>query len=221
MVGSVVLYDRVAGQIPPKLTQVLPPSAATCRRRLAPALQILVGLFVVCLSVRAFFWKPAAHDDALQQLRAAKQAQHGYGDSVSATLQQFCEEHFGMEWLRRWGSAAQQVCSATQKLHAASIGTDGSWSRVTCRSMNDSHMPAASAPHVLCDATNLRLDPSKLVRRPASRLMSLHISAWAADGRPNPLYQTPAVLPCNLAAPGPLPEEPPWLLVHLPHLPPL
>jgi protein O-GlcNAc transferase len=96
-----------------------------------------------------------------------------------ATLQQFCEEHFGLEWLRRWGATAQQVCSAVQQLRVDSMGKSGGWSRVTCRSMNDSHMPAASAPHVLCDATNLRLDPSKLVRCPAD-VASMLRSKWFA-----------------------------------------
>lgn len=84
-----------------------------------------------------------------------------------AELLAHCERHFGLEWMRRWGAAAQQVCTATRAL-TDSGGGDGAGgagaSTITCRSINDTHMPAASAPHVLCDATNLRLDPSKLVR---------------------------------------------------------
>ena len=89
--------------------------------------------------------------------------QQGGGQSE---LQRYCEEHFGLEWVRRWGAAARQVCSASQQLlldGAAGSAGSGSPSAVTCRSMTDPHMPAASAPHVLCDATNLRLDPAKLV----------------------------------------------------------
>ena len=91
-------------------------------------------------------------------------------------LQRYCEENFGLEWVRRWGAAAQQVCSASRQLLLDGAGSGkgsssgsgiagGSPSAVTCRSITDPHMPAASAPHVLCDATNLRLDPAKLVSR--------------------------------------------------------
>ena len=31
-----------------------------------------------------------------------------------------------------------------------------------CRFMNDTHMTAASRPHVLCDAMRLRIDPGKM-----------------------------------------------------------
>ena len=99
------------------------------------------------------------------------------GTPPSAELLLFCEQHFGLEWVRRWGAAAQQVCSATRQLAAdagavgggsgsGGGGTGGasSGSTVTCRTISDSHLPPKSAPHVLCDATNLRLDPSKLVR---------------------------------------------------------
>lgn len=91
-----------------------------------------------------------------------------------AELLAHCERHFGLEWLRRWGAAAQQVCTATRAL-TGSAGGDGAAaggagaSTITCRSVNDTHMPAASAPHVLCDATNLRLDPSKLVSAACAR----------------------------------------------------
>ena len=82
-----------------------------------------------------------------------------------------CERNFGLEWVRRWGAAAQQVCTATRALAGGGAGGDAALaaggdlgaSAITCRSINDTHMPAASAPHVLCDAVNLRLDPSKLV----------------------------------------------------------
>lgn len=74
-----------------------------------------------------------------------------------------------MEWVRRWGAAARQVCAATRQLaadtDAALGGGSGSASSVTCRRISDTHLPPKSAPHVLCDVTNLRLDPSKLVRR--------------------------------------------------------
>ncbi|KAL4448126.1 hypothetical protein ABPG75_005345 [Micractinium tetrahymenae] len=130
-------------------------------------------------------------------------------------LQRYCEEHFGLDWLRRWGATARQVCSASRQLslgEAAGSATgagahneggmsggsgagSGVWrapSAVTCRSMNDTHMPAGSAPHVLCDATNLRLDPSKLrrarcpVHRPGYMCTSptyhhYERGAWAVD----------------------------------------
>ena len=33
---------------------------------------------------------------------------------------------------------------------------------LTCSFMNDTHMTAASRPHVLCDAMRLRIDPGKM-----------------------------------------------------------
>lgn len=86
-------------------------------------------------------------------------------------LSSYCERHFGLEWLQRWGATARRVCTATQQLVAGAAGGGAAPpapSAVTCLAWNDTHMPAAAAPHVLCDATNLRLYPSKLVRTGAA-----------------------------------------------------
>ena len=89
-------------------------------------------------------------------------------------LLEHCDQHFGLGWLQRWGATARQVCTAPQQLGGAqAIGGGGGLlnsllpppSAMTCRSMNDTHMPASSAPHLLCNATNLLLDPGKLVSR--------------------------------------------------------
>lgn len=117
-----------------------------------------------------------AHLDTFQQAAAGDEGGSGAGLTGAAAaarpppeLLRFCEEHFGMEWVRRWGAAARQVCAATRQLaadtDAALGGGSGSASSVTCRRISDTHLPPKSAPHVLCDVTNLRLDPSKLVRR--------------------------------------------------------
>ncbi|KAI7846398.1 hypothetical protein COHA_000109 [Chlorella ohadii] len=152
-----------------------------------------------------------AHLDALQQadgaaqedgLRAGSAGTDGGAALAAATgsgqappeLLRFCEEHFGLEWVRRWGAAAQQVCSATRQLAAdagAAVGSSGA-STVTCRRISDTHLPPKSAPHVLCDATNLRLEPAKLrrARCPAHRPGYLCLSptyhhyqkgAWAVN----------------------------------------
>lgn len=129
----------------------------------------------------------SAHERAAGVGSASQQA------AQQAELQRYCEQHFGLDWLRRWGATARQVCSASRQLSlskpagtveavgdsGSGLGSGGSGgsssgagrapSAVTCRSVNDTHMPAGSAPHVLCDATNLLLDPSKLVGTPAPR----------------------------------------------------
>ncbi|PRW45163.1 EGF domain-specific O-linked N-acetylglucosamine transferase [Chlorella sorokiniana] len=143
-----------------------------------------------------------AHLDTLQQEAAAGDDDAGGSSGGAAAdgrptpgLLRFCEEHFGMEWVRRWGAAARQVCVATHQLAAeagAAVGSSGSASTVTCRRISDTHLPPKSAPHVLCDATNLRLDPSKLrrARCPAHRPGYLCLSptyhhyqrgAWAVN----------------------------------------
>lgn len=126
----------------------------------------------------------STHEQALPGATLHEQAP-GAGGAVQhaaqqAELQRYCEQHFGLDWLRRWGATARQVCAASRQLSlgepAGTLGASsgsgdrgsgsGAWrapSTVTCRSMNDSHMPAGSAPHVLCDVTNLLLDPAKLV----------------------------------------------------------
>ena len=72
------------------------------------------------------------------------------------------------------------------------------------RFMNDTHMTAASRPHVLCDAMRLRMDPGKMTpaRCPKHRP---RCKAVASDSRP-------AVLAA--AARHLMPEH--WTLLHRP-----
>ncbi|KAL6777349.1 hypothetical protein ACKKBF_B21175 [Auxenochlorella protothecoides x Auxenochlorella symbiontica] len=68
----------------------------------------------------------------------------------------FCDEHFGYGWLRRWNATAAPRCW-TAEGHLPG-------SRVTCRSVRDEHMPAASAPHAMCDVQGLVVDTSRMTR---------------------------------------------------------
>uniref|UniRef100_A0A1D1ZP74 Glycosyltransferase 61 catalytic domain-containing protein n=1 Tax=Auxenochlorella protothecoides TaxID=3075 RepID=A0A1D1ZP74_AUXPR len=68
----------------------------------------------------------------------------------------FCDEHFGYGWLRRWNATAAPRCW-TAEGHLPG-------SRVTCRSVRDEHMPAASAPHAMCDVRGLVVDTSRMTR---------------------------------------------------------
>lgn len=187
---------------------------------------------------------------ASERGQAASADSNGQHATQHAELQRYCEQHFGLDWLRRWGATARQVCSASRQLslgnaaHAAGAsgvsgselgsggsGGGGAWrapSSVTCRSMNDTHMPAGSAPHVLCDVTNLRLDPSKLVGTRSRTLVACLQPAWPggcpsrAAGRCAPLRnQTrcqpdtvrgpPFVPSCSCAAAAAPPNPPtPW-----------
>ena len=149
------------------------------------------GLLLLAISFRAFHQRKAERDGARQQLREEalglgrrggliEVGGGGSGSLQPSELGRYCEEHFGLEWVRRWGATARQVCSATQQL-AGVGGLEGS--TVTCRSINDTHMPAASAPHVLCDATNLRFNASKMVRSvcaaQAAAVVGCQAAAWA------------------------------------------
>ncbi len=193
-----------------------------------------------------------AHLDALQQadgaaqedgLRAGSAGTDGGAALAAATgsgqappeLLRFCEEHFGLEWVRRWGAAAQQVCSATRQLVAdagAAVGSSGA-STVTCRRISDTHLPPKSAPHVLCDATNLRLEPAKLVRGAvnsgcSSPTCDVRGRLDACSG-PNPqaimkspnLFLLLGPLSHPSAAPRTVPSAPSRLPVPVAHLSPL
>lgn len=190
-----------------------------------------------------------AHLDALQQddgwdadssgtARDRDPSAAGAGAGAAAAagppppeLLRFCEEHFGLEWVRRWGAAAQQVCSAQRQLAAeagAAPGSSGA-STVTCRRISDSHLPPKSAPHVLCDAINLRLDPTKLVRVKTS-LQQVHAgrSRLLPSTHPCAVAALPVNPPCSrcchlphAAAPSTVPSPPPRLHVPLPDVPPL
>lgn len=82
----------------------------------------------------------------------------------------FCEAHFGLEWVRAWNRTARAVCapSASSAAAAHAAGGDSGGrppSTITCRSPDpDEHLPAASAPHLLCDVTNMWMDPGRMSR---------------------------------------------------------
>ncbi|KAK2077117.1 hypothetical protein QBZ16_004751 [Prototheca wickerhamii] len=76
----------------------------------------------------------------------------------------YCQEHFGSIWLQRWNAVAELDCVPPATPHGA-----GHASRVICRRRHDEHMPAASAPHSLCDLENVVIDPSLAPRAPCPR----------------------------------------------------
>mgnify|MGYP006940089495 CR=1 FL=1 len=145
-------------------------------------LQTLCGLALFALSWGYF------HSHLLQRVPGElqrigrKQGQHatnpsaqdrqvqGAAASVSTPAESaataFCEAHFGLDWVRAWNASRQQVCSPSTAIFTGSRGrSSGGISSITCGSPDpDDHLPSASGPHRLCDASNLVLDPSKLKR---------------------------------------------------------
>ncbi|KAL0034323.1 hypothetical protein WJX77_009296 [Trebouxia sp. C0004] len=73
------------------------------------------------------------------------------GSSKHAKL---CDENFGEAWLAQWNDSAKALCQP---------GSASGSTQLTCRSMDDQHMTQASQPHVLCDAVNLKVDPSHML----------------------------------------------------------
>ncbi|KAK9819676.1 hypothetical protein WJX72_000981 [[Myrmecia] bisecta] len=76
-------------------------------------------------------------------------------------------------------SALQQLpTTSNPQQEQQQLRDPGDISTVRCRKMQDRHMTEASAPHVLCDATNLLVDTSKmrLAKCPAQRPNYLCIS---------------------------------------------
>ncbi len=92
---------------------------------------------------------------------SSKQAARLSAAHSASEAPSFCERHFGMQWVRDWNATQRQVCGGpAQSAEAQQLA-----SSITCRSADpDDHLPQASGPHLLCDATNLQLDPSKLTR---------------------------------------------------------
>ena len=162
-----------------------------------------------------------------QQKRAAEEelqqgGASGAGDRPPGPSEQqaFCDVHFGLRWLKDWNATRRELCLPWAPAAGAAKQAVRS-SSLACRAVVDAHMPAASAPHVLCDATNLLLDPSKLVRVEegalpwgAHALDRLRHHACAAVGGQLP-SSWPRPLCDRSAAPSTLPAPPPRL--PLPH----
>jgi hypothetical protein len=101
-----------------------------------------------------------------------------------------CWHHFDFGMLEDWNSAAATFCSPTtdpaaspsdleaRPLSAVVAAPGESW--LVCRVTQDSHLPAATAPHTLCDGANLVLDIGRL--QPTSCLPSR--PGYKCDGPP-------------------------------------
>ncbi|KAK3235414.1 hypothetical protein CYMTET_54384 [Cymbomonas tetramitiformis] len=66
-----------------------------------------------------------------------------------------CEDHFGGAYLEKWNEAKRPLCQAGDKLNETPRA-----GHLACRVTTDHHLPLPTAPHTLCDAGELLVDPS-------------------------------------------------------------
>ena len=69
-----------------------------------------------------------------------------------------CWSHFDFGYVEEWAARATPMCAATPAAISAGVS-----SSLTCRGHVDAHLPPPTAPHVLCDATDVIIDSAALL----------------------------------------------------------